>query len=210
MKVVIFGASGKTGINLVNQALNKGYEVTAYVRRENSINIVNPLLKVVVGQLNDIKLLEKTLTGCDICFSVLGGKSLRKRIPEFTNGLKNIVKLLESKNVNRFIYLSSLGAGESRFFMKQPMRFIIVDLILKFPLLDHSENEEIIKNSGLDWTIVRPGSINDDDKIVDVVSGSENIIFKGNPKASRASVASFMLNQISNETYSIKAVWIYE
>ena len=53
MKVVIFGANGKTGILLVEQALAKGYEVVAYIRRAETIRIENPKLKIVVGNLNE-------------------------------------------------------------------------------------------------------------------------------------------------------------
>lgn len=210
MKIVVFGASGKTGNQLINQALNKGYHVIAYVRSEISIKIDNPLLKVVVGKLNDVQKIQETLLGCDACISALGGTSMRKPELEFTNGIVNIVNAMQRQNVGRFIYLSSIGAGDSRYYMKQPIRFFIADLLLKAPLADHTQNEKVIQTSKLNWTIVRPGSLTNGGKVENINHGVDKINMKGNHKTSRASVASFMLNQLLDETYSKKAVWVFE
>lgn len=71
---------------------------------------------------------------------------------------------MEQAGVKRFVYLSSIGAGESRKYMPQPIRFLIADLTLRIPLADHTTNENRIKRSRLEWTIVRPGGLTDGDK----------------------------------------------
>jgi len=211
MKIVVFGASGKTGLHLIKQALDNQHEVIAYVRRDNAIGLEHKNLKIVVGNLSDVSKISETIKGSDACISALGGNSLRKHAIDFMNGISNIIKAMETNGVNRFIYLSSIGAGESRLYMSQPIRFLIVDLMLKIPLADHTKNEEAIKTSKLQWTIVRPGGLNDtplSDK--ELSHGHEAIVLKGNPSISRANVASFMLAQLSHDTYLNKSAWLHQ
>lgn len=78
MKIIVFGASGKTGKLITEEALTSGHEVTAYVRAKESITISHSHLTVVVGQLNEKDKLKSVITGADACISALGGKSLIK------------------------------------------------------------------------------------------------------------------------------------
>jgi putative NADH-flavin reductase len=210
MKIVIFGASGKTGTLMVNQALELGHHVTAYIRRANSLEIKHPNLKIIIGNLNDTEKLKEAITGADACLSTLGGGSLTKHAPEIMNGIDKIISIMEQLKVNRFIYLSSVGVGESRSYMAQPIRFIVCDLLLRVPFADHNTNEQRLAKSKLQFTLVRPGSLTDGPKTGNLKHGSERIVMKGNAKISRANVASFMIEQVTNSTYVHKGVWLYE
>jgi len=210
MKIVIFGASGKTGSLLVDQTLEKGHQVTAYVRRTNSISTEHNNLKIVVGNLTEKLKLIDALTGAEVCISTLGGNSLTHRTPALVEGIANIVDAMEQAGTKRFMYMSSIGAGESRFLMAQPIRFLIVSLFLRVPLADHNLNEELIAKSKLDWTIVRPGGLTDGVLKEDVNFGKDIIPMKGNRSISRASVAAFILKQVDNKALFGTAVWLYE
>ena len=210
MKVVIFGANGKTGILLVEQALAKGHQVVAYIRRPESILIDNPKLKIIIGNLNEPLKMKDAITGADACVSTLGGGSLTKHSIETMNGIKNIISIMEIAKVQRFIYLSSLGAGESRFLIPQPLRFILTRFFLRVPLADHNFNESNIIKSKLDWTLVRPGSLTDGQLTGDLKYGDDKTKMKGNSSISRANVASFILHQLTDSNYIKKAVWLYE
>jgi hypothetical protein len=117
---------------------------------------------------------------------------------------------MELLKVSRLIYLSSIGAGESRFLMGPVLRFFITGLMLRVPLADHSTNEECLANSKLNWTIVRPGSLTTGVKTGKVRHGSDFIKLSGNPKISRADVAAFMLDQAGSKLYGKKGVWLFE
>ena len=210
MKVVIFGANGKTGILLVEQALAKGHQVIAYIRRPGSILIENPKLKIVVGNLNEPLKMKDTIIGADACISALGGGSLTKHSVEMMNGIKNIISIMEITKVHRLIYLSSLGANESRYLIPQPLRFFLTNILLRVPLADHTTNENNIRKSKLQWTIVRPGSLTDGQLTGDLRHGTENTKLKGNAGISRANVASFIIQQLTDSTYQQKAVWLSE
>jgi len=210
MKVVIFGANGKTGILLVEQALVKGHQVIAYIRRPESILIENPKLKVVVGNLNELLKMKDAITGTDACISALGGGSLTKHSAEIIVGIKNIISIMEIAKVPRFIYLSSLGAGESLYLIPQPLRFFLSNIFLRVPLADHNTNESTIMKSKLQWTLVRPGSLTDGQLTGDLKHGSEKTMIKGGASISRSNVASFVIQQLTDTSYLQKAVWLYE
>lgn len=210
MKITIFGASGKTGRLLIEEALKSGYEVIAYVRTKESIKLVHPNLEVVEGQLNEKDKLKSVISGSDACISTLGGSSLTKHSYGIRKGIDNIVGLMEEVNVKRFIYLSSIGAGNSRNYMPQPIRFFIADLMLRVPLADHNANENRIAQSQLEWTIIRPGGLTDGVKSDNLKHGIEYTKLKGNLSISRSSVATFILNQLTDSTYLNKSVWLYE
>jgi len=210
MNITLFGASGKTGQVVLKEALSRGHRLTAYVRRADSISEQDPNLKIIVGNLKDQSTIENAIQGADACISCLGGSSLRKQSVEITEGIDCILTLMEKQNVNRFVYLSSIGAGESRFFMSQPIRFIVADILLRVPLADHNLNEQGIKESKAEWTIVRPGGLTDETHTGNIKFGTEKTRLKGNPKISRANVATFILDQLSNEALSKKAFWLYE
>ena len=209
MKIVVFGATGKTGRLLVEQALAKGHKVTAYVRNPQSVKIENENLKIVVGNLSETLKLKDALAGAEACFSTLGGNSLTKRSQELVSGIDNIVQVAEQEVVPKFIYLSSFGAGDSKKLMPGIMRFFIVDLMLRVPLADHNLNEKRIMSSKLQWTLVRPGGLTDGALTGNVSFGTE--AFKqGKTSISRADVAAFMLSQLENSTYNKKAVWLFD
>jgi putative NADH-flavin reductase len=210
MKIVVFGASGKTGSLLVDEALTSGHNVIAYVRKPESIKSDHPNLKVVAGYLNEKDKLKSVISGSDACISTLGGASLTKHSPEIIEGIDNIVSIMEEEKVKRFIYLSSFGAGDSRKYMPQPIRFLIADVMLHVPLADHNTNEDRINRSQLQWTIVRPGGLTNGAKTDNLKHGCEMTNIKGSLSISRSNVASFLLNQVSDNEYANKNVWISE
>jgi putative NADH-flavin reductase len=210
MKIVIFGASGKTGSLLVDEALSAGHAVTAYVRRPESVKSEHPNLKVVAGYLNEKDKLRSVISGSNACISTLGGASLTKHSTAIIEGIDNIVSIMEEEKVTRFIYLSSFGAGESRKFMPQPVRFFVADIMLRVPLADHRTNENRIAKSQLDWTIVRPGGLTDGAKTDHIKHGSGETKIKGSLSISRSNVAAFLLDQVTSKEYVRKSVWLFD
>jgi len=105
---------------------------------------------------------------------------------------------MEQENVTRFIYMSSIGAGNSKNYMPQPLRFLLADVLLRVPLADHNINEQRITGSKLRWTIVRPGGLTNKGITANLKYGSENTLLKGSTKISRANVAAFILSNGQN------------
>lgn len=209
MKIVIFGANGKTGMLLTMQALAESHQVTAYVRKPDSLKLQNPNLKVITGNLNDAVRIKEAIAGSDAVLSTLGGSSLTKHSPEIIAGIDHILSSMEQEGVKRLIYLSSMGAGESRNMMGTLIRFFIAGIMLRVPLADHTANEKRIAKSRLQWTVVRPAGLTNGPKTGRLKHGSKIIVLTGTPQVSRANVASFMLEQLSDTSYLNNSVWVY-
>lgn len=204
MNILIFGASGKTGQELVKQALAQQHRVTAFVRNPAKLNITGDNLKVIRGNISDYKLVEEAVKEHDVVISVLGAASPFKYDQSVVDGLSNIVKAMETKNISRFIYMSAINVKESRGNAGLLIRFL-APLLLRAETKGHEEREKIIRNSRLRWTLVRSGGLNNGGHTAVYRSG-ENIKAKGIAAAiSRADVADFMLRQLSDNSFLKKA-----
>jgi putative NADH-flavin reductase len=200
MKLLIFGSTGGTGRELVRQALDQGHSVTAYARDPAKIeDLQHPGLKVVSGDVLDPATVESSVAGQEAIFSTLGAGAGRTTLRE--EGTRNIVEAMQGTGVKRLISLSSLGVGDSRANLPFFTKYIIVAVFLRHAFADHERQEAVIKQSSLDWTIVRPPHLKD---------GPRTGLYRhGFPKTgarikgwiSRGDVADFMLKQLVDDTY---------
>jgi len=197
MNLLIFGATGGTGRELVKQALAQGHVVTAFARNPDKLDIQHSNLNVTKGDVTDVAAIEQAVKGQDAVFSALGSSSLKKN-PALIEGVRNIVQMMEKHGVQRFVYESSLGVGDSRKRVNFLVRFIIIPLVLRTAIADHTEKEQTIKQSQLDWVIVRPAGLTNGSHTSNYQHG-ESIQYGA--KISRADVADFMLKQVSDNTY---------
>lgn len=205
-RIIIFGATGATGKELVQQALLSGNKVTAFARTPQKLGITHKNLKTVQGDVLNYKDVLNAVDKQDVVFCNLGmpasdKSTLRK------DGTSNIVKAMNEKEIKRFICQTSLGFGDSKEVLPWHMKYLIVPFILKNAFKDHELQESVIVHSDLDWTIVRPGNMTNGKKTENYKHGfkpTEKIKLK----ISRSDVAHFMLNQIDNNQYLCKTVGI--
>jgi putative NADH-flavin reductase len=197
MNLLVFGATGGTGRELIKQALEQGHVVTAFVRNPDKLDIQHSNLKIAKGDVTDGAAVEQAVNGQDAVFSSLGSSSLKKN-PGLVDGVRSIVQAMEKHGVRRFVYQSSLGVGESRKQVSFLVRSIVIPLVLRNAIADHTDKEQAIKQSSLDWVIVRPAGLTDGPHTGNYRHG-ESIQFGA--KISRADVADFMLKQASDNAY---------
>jgi putative NADH-flavin reductase len=203
MKVVIFGGAGGTGRVVVEQALKKGYEVTAFDRHPQALTIQHPKLSIVQGDIFDPAQVEAAIVGQDVVICVLGVKP-GVTIPVCSKGTENIVAAMQKVGVKRFICQSAYAVaaldGEWR---EAPW---VLPLILPFfpkiktMFADHVIQERITRQSGLDWIIVRPSKLTDGPQTGHYKAGV-HLSMGLNAKISRADVADFLLTQVHDDTY---------
>ena len=156
MKIVVFGASRGTGLKVVEQALEAGHNVTAFVRTPSSVNIKHANLTVFQGDSMDAAAVEKAVAGQDAVISALG--PTRPPIPAMMeSSAKNIVAAMKKHGVRRLV--STTGAG-----VRQPedqpkfadhLIGFLLNLLAKDVVLDSAANVKVIQASDLDWTVVR-------------------------------------------------------
>jgi uncharacterized protein YbjT (DUF2867 family) len=199
MKLLILGGTGPTGQQVVMQAIAKGHDVTALVRTPSKLALTSGNLKVVKGDVLDKTTLLKALEGQDALVSALGvGKTLRPH-HLIENAMATIVQAMSSAGVKRIVFLSAFGVGES-FSNANLLQKLIFRLPLKAIYADKAKGDSMLKESPLDWTIVRPVVLTNGPTTVKYQAG-EVLPMKGMPAISRADVADFMLRQLSEDTY---------
>lgn len=210
MKLIIFGATGGTGQHLIQQALTQGHEVTAFVRDPSKVTIKNPNLKIYKGDVMNYANVEPAVEGHDAVLCALGSPA-NKIGTIRSEGTLHIVRAMEKKGIRRFICQTSLGYGDSKETLNRTpfyFKYLIVPFILKKGFADHALQEEYIRQSRLDWVIVRPGNLTDDGFTGKYRHGFAANDNKIKVKVSRADVADFMLKQLSDNTYLHKTAGI--
>ncbi|MEO5581652.1 MAG: SDR family oxidoreductase [Saprospiraceae bacterium] len=204
MNIIIFGASGATGHELVNQALTQGHFVTAFVRNPAKLNIVHHHLKIIEGDIIHYPIVEAAIKGQDAVISSLGAASPFKFDQTVVDGVQNIIKAMEKTRISRFIYLSFVGVKESRNTAGFVIKYIAPRL-LSTEIAGHEKREKMIKQSSLEWTIIRAPTLTNGKHLRQFRSG-EGISSKGfTVIISRADVADFMLQQFESNNFIRKS-----
>lgn len=200
MKILVIGATGRTGKEIVGQALAKGYEVIAYVRRPEAVP-KRKNLHVVGGQLNDPESLALALQGVDAVLMAIGNSITNLNDKLFEFAIPTVIQAMNDAGVKRLINLSALGVGETYKNTRYPYR-LAVKAFLKGNFKDHLAGESQLKNSGLNWTTIHPGPLSNGAKtrnplVMDAATGYKR---SGFSFTSRADVAQVMLRIIDDET----------
>ncbi len=212
MKLLIIGGTGGTGKQIIKQALQQGHSLTVLARRPEKIKIVHPQLNVIKGNVLDPKKVHEAAAGQDAVLSALGHKRFFIKTNILSEGTRNIIHAMQKYKVSRFICITSLGIGDSRFKLGLYYTLFVIPVIIFFYFMDKEKQEKLIKNSSLNWTIVRPGQLIPK-WVADLFHGKKPGDYKhgadvGNyiltKMISRADVAHFMLGQLNDKTYLFK------
>ncbi|MEJ8819583.1 NAD(P)-dependent oxidoreductase [Lacibacter sp. H407] len=160
MKLIVFGATGQVGVQLVKQALWRGYEVKAYGRNVFDLKIEDEKLELVKGALFDAGEVLRALKGCDAVLSVIGG-AFDGTDKARSLGMKNIVEQMKKANVKRIVALGGMGvlnSTDEKMLMDEqdyPKEYLPVGI-------EHRKAYEYLQASGLHWTFVcSPDIMND-------------------------------------------------
>ena len=200
MKLLIFGSTGGTGRELVKQALDQGHSVMAYARDPAKIgDIQQSRLKIVCGDVLDLAAVEGAVAGQEAVFITIGAGAKRTTLRE--EGTRNIVEAMQGIGVKRLICQSSLGVGDSRANLPFFTKHIIVAVFLRHAFADHERQEAVVRQSSLDWIIVRPPHLKDGPRTEVYRHGFPTTDTRIKGWISRADVADFMLKQLVDDTY---------
>lgn len=200
MKLIIFGATGTVGQQVVKQALDQGHWVTAFARNPARLDIQHPQLKRVRGDVMDFPAVEQAVRDQDVVVCVLGsGNQLTGTVR--SEGTRQIIRAMEKTGVRRLICQSTLGAGDSWGSLNFYWKYIMFSLILRNVFVDHEKQETYVRQSQLDWTIVRPGAFLDGERTGRYRHGFPGTDKTSQLKISRADVADFILKQLTDQTY---------
>jgi len=203
MRLLIVGATGGTGRELVRQALERGHDVTAFARGPSRLDLTHERLTIVRGDVLDLDpaSVDSAVAGQDAVLCALGHKRWLTPNRILSEGTRNLVRAMEKGSVRRFVCETALGVGDSRGRMGVYYTLFVGVFILPFYFFDKARQERVIRKSSLDWVIVRPAAL---------TNGPARGAYRHGPdvghwfwtfRISRADVADFMLNQAAGDAY---------
>ncbi|MCA0972364.1 SDR family oxidoreductase [Halobacillus litoralis] len=195
MKIIVFGATGKTGLELVSQALDSGHDVTAFVRTPSKLTLQHERLHTIQGDALDIDAVEKAISGHEAVASCLGSEGLKpSRVLEQMAG--NIVKGMQKHGVSRIVYVASAGIH------KEIPGFTgwMSQRILKNVLVDHRNAVNAMIAAKLDYTIARPMQLKDGERKETYRTAEIGVPHSGK-EIHRSDVAHFLLEALENDQW---------
>jgi putative NADH-flavin reductase len=206
-KVLVLGATGPTGRQVLSQALQQGHEVTAFVRNPKRLPIAHRRLRVVTGDVTDDgPAVPQAVSGQDVVISALGiGMSFRSR-DLIARTMPRLVAAMETQRVSRLIFTSAFGVGSTSIDVPFLAR-VMMRLVLRDVYADKKAGEEMLRRSQLDWTLVYPAVLTNGARTGRYRVG-ERLSLRGLSRVSRADLAAFLLSQIEDPTYIRKGVLI--
>jgi putative NADH-flavin reductase len=205
VKLLIFGATGRTGLCLVQQALAQGHTVTAFARNPKRMRIQAERLSVLQGDVRDAGCVHRAVAGHDAVLCALGVGPWGGTV--LSRGTRNIVNAMQAHAVRRLVCETSFGVAESRRRASILSR-VYIALFIYFTYADKARQEKIIRETGLDWTIVRPAIwLTNGRRRGRYQTGADMKQDLGD-FISRADVAEFMLQQLTDGAYQRQAVAI--
>jgi putative NADH-flavin reductase len=216
-KFLLFGATGRLGRLVMLEALARGFEIVALVRSPEKIATKSPNLLLAQGTPENKTDETQALEGCDAILSALNNNRASdmpwaKLInPHYLmrNSVQNGLEAMKAAGKKRIVVVTAMGAGDSLQDISWLLRPIITKTNLAVTYRDHDAQEELLKNSNMDWTIVRPVALTNKDDIKKLI-----VSYRNRPKParmiSRKHVAKFVVDCLAGSEYIRKAPMISE
>lgn len=201
MRVLIVGATGGTGRQLVDQALERGHQVTAFARRPDRVAVSHDRLTVRQGDVLRIETILPAVEGHDAVLCALGHKKFLRPTRILSRGTANLIEAMQLEGVERLVCETSLGVGNSFGRLGLYYTLFVVPVILQFYYWDKHRQESAIRASNLAWTIVRPAVLTNGRARGTYEHGAHVGSWIVTLRVSRADVASFMLDELENASY---------
>jgi len=205
MHVLIIGASKGIGLETTRQALDAGHDVRALARSATAIAVSNASLEKMRGDALKTENVEEALVGVDVVIQSLGVGlgDLFRPVHLFSDATRVLIAAMKRQGVKRLICVTGFGAGDSRASISCLQR-LPFQIVFSRAYDDKSLQEQLIKESELDWTIARPGVLTNGPR-----TGHYRVLPQAsqwrNGIISRADVAEFLVRQIGDQTYIHKA-----
>jgi uncharacterized protein YbjT (DUF2867 family) len=217
MRILLLGASGRTGKLILEQAIEHGHIVHVLVRDKQKIPYQKYNLSVFEGTPSDKVSLDKAMQGCEAVLSALNisrkyefpWAALRTPGDLLSITMKNVVELSGKYNIRRVVFISAWGAAETKKDLPGWFRWLVDSSSLRYPYRDHERQEELIKNSRMDWTAVRPVFLTNAKDQKEII-----VSFDNEPRPhlylSRKNLAAFMLKALEKNLYICEAPVVSE
>ena len=205
-KVMVLGANGGIGRQAVEMALAQGHSVTAILRTPSNITLIHPNLIIVKGDIMKPETWEKYLENKDVVISAIGATS-RKETTLYSQGAGNLLNAMKKTGANRVFFISASGleVNPSHSLFIRLVTTYVLQRLLKNMYADLNKMEQLIKESDLNWTILRPPRLTNR-PFTGRYRFAINSFLKAGLSISRADLAHFMMVNATNNSIYKKTV----
>ncbi|MGW1998052.1 NAD(P)-dependent oxidoreductase [Embleya sp. NPDC001921] len=209
MRIAVFGATGPTGRRLTDQALAAGHRVTAVSRRADALPS-RAGLTVAVVDVADAAAVAAAVAGSGAVVSALGVPPTRERVTVYSDGVQNILAGMEQHGVKRLVAVSSSVADPNwrptgEHFFNLVMDPLVNRKVAKTAHDDMRRMEALLRESGLDWTVVRPGGLFEHPEVTDYEVGEDSVDAL---YTARTDLAAAMLSRLEDSRFVRKAMGV--
>ena len=203
MKLALFGATGSTGLHIIEEALKQGYVLSVYTRDAKKLAALAGKVEVVVGDLQDRDAIAKCIQGADAVISALGPNSFKVEGDRpVMHGLSNIMTAMLQLGVRRLLQVSTASYRDSQdgFALSSLAGVLFFKVMVRKAYDDIRATGALIANSDLDWTLVRIPFLKDGP-----ANGKIDVGWYGRTKLgsklSRGNLAEFLVQQITDKKF---------
>lgn len=206
MKITILGSTGFLGKVILEKALEKGYEVKTLVRDPNRLGKFKNSVQYVTGNIFNPQDIEKVVDGTEVVISTIAPNKKNPEHPElYHNAMKNLVSILEKNKIRKFIHIGGaahLGGNNERWnFERKFLRFML--LLFSKRILKTKELEwDVLKQSGLNWILIRPSGIVTKKSTGQIIADES---YLASLSINVDDLANFIIQQINSDTWVKKA-----
>lgn len=202
MKVLVIGATGKTGMHVWQKAVDEGHDVSCFVRTASKLASAKGQINIVIGDVLALESVSNAVAGHDAVIVCLGSTGLSDN-STLKVGTQNVIDAMVKHNVNRLIVLSAAGVGDSWRQIGWISR-LLFKTMLKNVFNDHIAQEALVNQSPIDWTIVRAAILSDKPATGEYIASNDSKA----AKITRADLAEFLVEQLTDAGYSKRAITV--
>lgn len=158
MKIAVVGATGRTGTQVVQQALLRGHHVTALARRPEAISLRQEGLVTAAADVLDYDSLLEALTGSEAVVSTLGIGASRKATVLYSQGIANVLSAMAATSISKLAVISAapVGPRAEQPFLERRVIMPLLDRVFGATYVDMRRMEALLRASDVDWVSLRP------------------------------------------------------
>jgi putative NADH-flavin reductase len=206
MKITILGSTGFVGKVLTDKAIKAGFQVKALARNPEKLENIKDKLEIVQGSVFDPLAIEAAIEGSEAVLSAIGPPTRGVFDPLlYKKAMQDIVKLMNKNKIKRYIHIGGAAhnGGENEYWpFKRRFLRLFLNLAGKNILIAKEMEWDVLKSSDLDWTLVRPPRIANEEASGNILADEKNLY---SLKVSVGDLTDFMLKQISSKDWIRKA-----